>query len=663
MPGVEAVEGQEQGRQWLGWAVLFVPITALFAWWGLDAGAYFGPVFYPGEIGILALLAILLLSAPLRTRLAGAPAVALLALLGLAAWVLLTIIWTPTREVAVSDTHRVLLYAALFMLGIWIVGLLGERRELALLPVALAGVVAGVVTVVTFGHGSDFSSYLHDDATLRFPVGYRNANAAFWLISAWPLIALAARRRFPWPVRALMVGAVTMLLELTVLSESRGSIPAAVLALVVLIALSRQGLKIALFVALAAIPVVPAIPTLLDVFQHGAADAGAIPLLHDSAQAILLTTLASVGLAAVYLALVEPRVSIGRRALTRLSWVAAAIAIAVVLAGGAVFVSSHGGPTGFISQRISELKEGTPDLRSQGTRFGVNVGSNRGDIWRVALNEWKRDPIRGGGAGSWQIEYLREKTVTTTPHDPHSVEMLMLSEFGLPGILLFVAFVVAAVVAALRSRRLGPASVTLVAGALAAATQWFVQASYDWLFFYPAVTAPAIFLLGAAAAPAVRPVAARIRLAPRAPALALLAVTAVAAGALYVSERYTDRGEAEWRTDPLGAYDDFDRAASIDPYAVEPLISKGSIARAVGDELTAAEAFREAIDREHDNFTAHYFLGLTLLRSNPALAGRELRTAQRLQPQFALRALIARSQAAQARSRAAARAPCCTPGK
>jgi hypothetical protein len=660
---VEAVEGQEQERQWLGWAVLFVPITALFAWWGLDAGAYFGPVFYPGEIGVLALLGLLLFSAPLRTRLAGAPAVALLALLGLAAWVLLTILWTPTREIAVSDTHRVLLYAALFVVGIWVAGLLGERRELALLPVALAGVVAGVVTVITFGHGTDFASYLHDDATLRFPVGYRNANAAFWLIAAWPLLALAARRQFPWPVRALMVGAVTMLLELTVLSESRGSVPATVLALVVLILLSRQGLKIALFTALAAIPVAVAIPTLLDVFQHGAANAGSIPLLHDSARMILFTSLASVVLAAAYLALVEPRVSIGGRALNRLSRAAAAVAVLVVLVGGAAFVSSHGGPAGFISQRISELKEGTPDLRNQGTRFGVNVGSNRGDIWRVALNEWKRDPVRGGGAGSWQIEYLREKTVATTPHDPHSVEMLMLSEFGLPGILLFATFVVAAVVAALRSRRLGPASATLVAGALAAATQWFVQASYDWLFFYPAVTAPAIFLLGAAAAPGLRPLATRFRLAPRAPALVFLAVVAAAAGGLYIAERYTDRAEAEWRTDPLGAYDDFDRAAAIDPYAVEPLISKGSIARAMGDRITAADAFREAIDREPENFTAHYFLGLTLLRSNPALAGRELRIARRLQPQFALRALIAQSQAAQARDRAAARAPCCTPGR
>ncbi len=513
--------------------------------------------------------------------------------------------------------------------------------------------------MITIGHGTDVIRYLHDDATLRYPIGYRNANAAFWLICAWPLLALAVRRSLPWALRALMVGGVTMLLELTVLSQSRGSVPAAVAALLVLILLSGRGLKVALFVALAAIPMIPAVPTLLHVFQHDAADAGAIPLLRDAADAIAVSSLGSVVLAGLYLGLVEPRVSLDRGTVSWLSRATAVVAVLVVLVGGAAFVSSHGGPTGFVNQRLDELREGTPDLRSQGTRFGVNIGSNRGDIWRVALDEWEQNPIRGGGAGSWQVEYLREKNAQTTPHDPHSVEMLMLSEFGLPGILLFGAFIVAAAIAGFRSRRLGPSATVLAAGALAAATQWLIQASYDWLFFYPAVTAPAIFLLGAAAAPALRPVAERLRLAPRVAAIAAMAVVAVAAGALYLSERYTDRGEAD--ASLAAAYDDFDRAASIDPYAVEPLLSKGGVAREAGDAATAAAAFREAIDREPENFVAHYLLGVTLLSSQPAIAGRELRTARRLNPEFPLRALIEQSRAAQDRARAKARAACCTP--
>ena len=44
----------------------------------------------------------------------------------------------------------------------------------------------------------------------------------------------------------------------------------------------------------------------------------------------------------------------------------------------------------------------------------------------------------------------------------------MFGELGFPGLLFFLAFVVAAIAAALRSRRLGPAAAALSAGALAA---------------------------------------------------------------------------------------------------------------------------------------------------------------------------------------------------
>ena len=513
MPGVEAAEGEQQGRQWLGWAVLFVPITALFAWWGLDAGAYFGVVFYPGEIGLLALLAVLLFSVPLRTRLHGAPLVALLALLGLAAWVLLSIFWTPTPEVAVGDTHRLLLYAALFVLGIWIVGLLGERHDLALAPVAIAGVVVGVVTVITLGHGTNFDLYLHDDATLRFPIGYRNANAAFWLICAWPLLALAVRSRLPWPLRALMVGATTMLLELTVLSQSRGSLPAAAVALIVLIGFSRRGLKIALFAALAAIPMIPAVPTLLHVFQHGAANPGAIPLLHDAAGAIAISSLASVALAALYLGLFEPRISIAESTVSVLSRVTAALAILVVLAGGALFVSSHGGPTGFVNQRLEELREGTPDLRDQGARFGVNVGSNRGDLSGSPSMSGRATRSAAAALAPGRSNTCARSTTRRPPARPaqrRDADALRVRPARDPPF------------RHLRDRR-GRGGNPLRGGSTprrdprrrraSRAAQWLIQASYDWMLFYPAVTAPTIFLLGAADGTRAQP-RARQRLAP-----------------------------------------------------------------------------------------------------------------------------------------------------
>lgn len=640
-----SVQGGE--RRFLSAGLLVVAaVAALFTWWGLKEGAYFAPTFYPGELALLGLLAVLMIGVPLRARLSGPALVALVALLALGGWALLSILWTPTREAALVDTHKIIVYACLFGVGLWLATLLDDRRDLALLAVGAAVAAVAVVATIAIGTGTHALKYLHDDGTLLYPIGYRNANAAFWLIGAWPLLILAVRSRLAWPLRAAMLAAVTMLVELTILCQSRGSLPAAAISLVVVVLLSRQGLKTALFAFVAAIPAIAATPTLLKVFQHGSADAGSIPLLHHSAVAILLSTLGSLVLAALLIGLGERNVAISPRATRRLSVVGGVAVVVAVLIAGVAFVSHEGGPTRFVDQRLDELKEGTPNLRSQGARFGVNIASNRGDIWRVALDQWEEDPIRGAGAGAWQVKYLRDKTVYTPAEDPHSVEMLMLSEFGLPGILLFFGFLGAAVVAAWRSRRLGPASVTLAAGALAAAAQWFVQASYDWLFFYPGVTAPAIFLLGAAAAPAARRNAGRLRAKPLAAGLGVLLVAAVAAAALFLSARYTDQAANEWRTDLGGAYADFDSAASLDPFALEPLLSKGAVAREVGDTKTAVESLEEALGRQSDNFSGHYLLGLALTGSQPRRALAQLAVAHRLNPLFEIGPDVARARRA-----------------
>ena len=78
----------------------------------------------------------------------------------------------------------------------------------------------------------------------------------------------------------------------------------------------------------------------------------------------------------------------------------------------------------------------------------------------------------------------------------------MLSELGIVGLLLFGGFLVAGTVAGLRSRRSAPAAAALSAAALTAVAYWIVHASYDWFWHYPGITAPVLFMFGAAAAPA-----------------------------------------------------------------------------------------------------------------------------------------------------------------
>lgn len=618
----------------IGLIALFA-VGVIFAWWGWKQGAYFGPAFYPGAICLFALLALFLFFVPFEARLDGPVRVALVGLVGLAAWTLLSIFWTPVPAAAVEYSERVFAYAALFAFGLWVTRLLGSRMLLALAPVAIAGAVVAIATTVVIATGTDVTWYLHEDATLRFPIGYRNADAAFFLISLWPLLGLASWSGWRWPLRALAIAMGTMLIELAVLSESRGSLPALACALLIYLAFAPGRLRAATIVALAALPVVPAIPALLEVYRYGHADAGVVPSLHHAARAVGITSLLSFLLAAVALRLVHPRLRLGPGKVRVLSWVSAIAAIAVVLIGGFVFVSRHGGPVGFVDQRINQFgKTGYPDLHGQGVRFGANVGSNRHDFWRVSADEGIAHPLLGGGAGSFPLVYLLHKRSEESPHDPHSIEAVAFSELGVPGLLLLALFVAGSALAAVRSRRRGPMVATALAAAAAAGgAQWFVHSSYDWFWQYPGVTGPGIYLLGVAAAPGLAAGIRGGRRLARGFAIAAAIGLALVAAPLLLSDLYSRQAEANVGSDPVGALADFDRAAKLNPLSDEPLLARGVLASSLGARKVALDSFREAAERVPDDYAPYLFIGKELGPVDRRAARIALQRARRLNPQ------------------------------
>jgi O-antigen ligase len=615
-------------------ALLLAAVAALFIWWGWRQGAYFGGVFYPGAVLVFALLAMLAGTVSFGGRLRGPARVAFLALLALAAWTLLSALWSPRPAAAVTYGWHGFLYVAIFALGLRVAALLRGRASLALAPVAVAGAVLGIATTVVLATGTDLSWYLHGDSTLRFPIGYRNANAAFWMLCLWALLPLLLERDLPWQLRVLLAGAGTILVELTFLSQSRGSVPGVALAAVVFVALSRERLRATAMLLLVTLPALPALPTLLDVFQHDKLDPAMIPLLRDSAKAIAATAGLSLALAALAIGAAEPRLGGHRRTF---AWVGRVLAIGAALAaivGGSIFVARHGGgPVGFVNQRIAEFDRiGYPKLHGQGIRYGANVGSNRHDFWRVAVDEGLEHPLRGGGGGSFQVAYLEHRRSEEAPEDPHSVEALLFSELGFPGLLLFLAFVVAAVLAGLRSRRRSRRAALLVVGALAAGAQWLVQASVDWLWNYPGVSAPAIFLLGAAAAPALLG-AGRVgtRRARFLGAVALLAAVLLMAP-LYLSGRYEQRARDEASSDSGAAVADFGRAADLNPLLAQPLLAKAAVQSRLGEPRAALAALREAAGREPRNYAVQFLIARQLVATDPPGARRAIRRARALNP-------------------------------
>ena len=135
-------------------------------------------------------------SRPGPPRCAGPPRWRSVALLALAAGPCSPRCGRRRRDIAVEDAQRVFIYAVAFALGLWLCLLLGRRMLLALRagrrrPAALVA----VATLIALWIGDDAAELLENDATLRYPLGYRNAVAGLLRRRrCCPMIVLAADR-------------------------------------------------------------------------------------------------------------------------------------------------------------------------------------------------------------------------------------------------------------------------------------------------------------------------------------------------------------------------------------------------------------------------------------------------------------------------------------
>jgi O-Antigen ligase len=622
-----------------------IALTVVWCWWGAKSGAFFGTVLLPGTAALCTTLVVLAWIGPWRADLRSSPVVivALGAPIALGAWAAVSAIWSPAPDLAIADGQRILAYAMAFGLGLWLCDLLGGRMHLSLVPLAVAGAFAGVIAIIGM-HGADHPShYLETDGTLEYPLGYRNANAAFFLIAIWPALGLAARRGGIWLGRGAALAAATLCLDMGMLSQSRGSMIAGAAALAVYIAFSRDRARRLAWLALAALPALIVLPPLTDLYREANNGTPIHALgseLRSAADAATLSALVAMAIGAAA-ALLERRLPISDRG-GRITDRAALVGVVVALIGGSIaFVAIVGDPVHWISEKASQFQAGEATQPiGKSSRFTFNARTGRGELWRVALVDFGDHPLIGDGGGGYRYTYLTERhpDAPVAVNDAHSVELENLSELGIVGFALLVAAVGAAATAAIRARRRGADAAWLSAIALTAGTYWLFHSSLDWFWPYPAVTAPVFALLGSACAPCLRR-----RQAPSAdsggrPGLGRLAVAigaivlAVSVIPPFLSERYTSDAYAVWRVDPSRAYSDLDRARSLNPLSVDPVLAEGAIARANGDRARAIGAFRDAVVKRPEEWVSYYLLAVLHERSSPGLARREAAAARARDP-------------------------------
>ncbi len=549
-------------------------------------------------------------------------------------WSFLSVTWAHDQGAAFLGSVRALVYLAAFL-------------TFAILPwrdwsvkVALGMLVAGLgalallTTIRIAALANPTALFLN--ARLSYPLGYYNADAAMFMMTAITTVALCSRRSVQPVLRVAGITLAALCLQLAVLGQSRGWLFTAAIVLLLALLLVPNRLRLLVFALGPAIATAAIVPTLLNVYGHATAGGVALAephlghILHreitHAVHAMLIADTALALLVALGVIL-DRRISLNRRAQARVGRVSAAAALVTVLAAIAGLVATHGHPVGRIERAWNSFANAN-NTANGSSRF-TTLGSQRVDFWRVALHEFGRHPLAGIGQDNFAAAYLRERHTDQEPRWAHSIELRLLTHTGLVGALLFALFLLAVLLASRARPRKPRAERVSAAVALLPLVVWLVHGSIDWLWEFPALSVTALAFAGAAtsigSAPRSRASEEDVqRQATKSPrryssrlvvgawiCSALLGIGALAALAIpFVAARRVERAIAIWPQRPGHAYAELRSATALLPFDDQIYLLGGAIALNLED-LPAARYWLEGAERHDDQgWLAPFALGL-----------------------------------------------------
>jgi tetratricopeptide (TPR) repeat protein len=511
---------------------------------------------------------------------------------------------------------------------------------------------------------------------LSYPSDYANANAAQWLMAFWPALILARSRRLPWWVRGGVAGGAVLLAEVALLSQSRGSLYATPVMLVLVFAfLGARTRTFAVLVPVAA-GIAAAAPAVLRVGDN-LKEGGVVPATVHSAITATLAAAAAVGVVVALGAAIESRRTLSEPSGRRLHRGVGGVAIGALVGVLALGLVAAGNPVTRIEHAWQTFKAGYVSTSTSGSRLTSGLGSNRYDFYRVALDEYAAHPILGIGADNFQQQYLAHGHSEETPHYPHSVELRVLVETGTLGGLLALLGLAGALTGGVRAligrarvlgagivERTDPLARDVAAASLAGFAYWVVHGSFDWFWEFAGLGAPAFALLGLACAlepaprnaaepaspdaaepspsgdPGHRPV--RLgRLGGRRLGFAAGALIVVGGAASltmpWLSQLQVQNAARIWTHAPQKAYAQLNDAAGLNPLSDEAYLVAGGIALRFDELERADHQFALALQRTPgDEYAALERGAIASTRGNRAGALAFLERAVQLDPRDGL---------------------------
>jgi O-antigen ligase len=315
----------------------------------------------------------------------------------------------------------------------------------------------------------------------------------------------------------------------------------------------------------------------------------------------------------------------------------AAALVAVLVVAIAVGAATIHDPAHALSRQWDAFTK-LQTTSSQDTRF-LSGGGNRYDYWRIALDEFRGEPLRGTGAGSYQFAYFKQRRTSEDIRQPHSLELQALAELGIVGGLLVLAFVAAVLAGfgrrAVRARR-SPADAGLLVAAGGVFLVWLVHTSVDWIHLIPGVTGAALAAAAVLLAPW-RATAAATRGRLHKAVIAACALLVVAAGIFLgratLADHHAKAAQSSLASNPRAALTEAGKSLALNRDSISTQYTRSAAYARLNDYRDARGALLEALKVEPQNFVTWALLGDVAVRhGDRRLARTYYRTALRLNP-------------------------------
>jgi O-Antigen ligase len=313
---------------------------------------------------------------------------------------------------------------------------------------------------------------------------------------------------------------------------------------------------------------------------------------------------------------------------------AAATVIAIVIAFP---VAVAAGAPGELRDRWDNFKDrggGAPATASRSSQILNTSGSGRYQFWESAVDAYRTEEFHGIGPGTFEFWWAQHATYEGAfVRDAHSLYLETLAELGIVGFILVVALVLAILgIGTVRALR-GPPELRLgLAGATAGSFAFAVAAGLDYMWEI-AVMPMAFFLLAAVAVDGARgPIPQpRSRRDLRRRQIGWRVGTVIAAIlALYLiyqpykaatDIRASEEAVNEGRLDD--ALSDARSAVDAEPYAATPRLQEALVLERLGKFDEAADAARQATEKESTNWRTWYTLSRIEAEAGHAKASLE----------------------------------------